>query len=374
MLLSNPFVSDPRVYAEVRALSENGYDVTVVAWDRTCAQPETEDRDGIHIRRVRVRATFGQGTRQLLPFLAFWRQAIAALSQEKVDVVHCHDLDTLFAGWVVARRQCAGLVYDAHECYPAMFAVHGSPLISRLLETVDRGLSRQVDVVITVGQRLAARFRAMTPKPVFVVGNWKNSHAYQIDAEHIRAVAKRLGIGDRLVVSYIGGINQGRVFPPLIAAAKNRPRVFLIIAGDGSQRQAVTRLMEEMNNGVYLGQVPLADVPQYVALSDVVYYGLNASSPNNQFSAPNALFAALAAGKAVLTTSVGEIAQIVREEDCGIVLDTPSAQTIESALERLENRAFLHQCKQNATHAGQAKYNWGNAQRVLLGIYKDLAA
>ena len=132
--------------------------------------------------------------------------------------------------------------------------------------------------------------------------------------------------------------------------------------------------MEEMNNGVYLGQVPLADVPQYVALSDVVYYGLNASSPNNQFSAPNALFAALAAGKAVLTTSVGEIAQIVREEDCGIVLDTPSAQTIESALERLENRAFLHQCKQNATHAGQAKYNWGNAQRVLLGIYKDLAA
>jgi len=105
MLLSNPFVSDPHVYAEALALSENGYDVTVVAWDRTCAHPETEDRGGIHIRRVRVRATFGQGTRQLLPFLAFWRQAISALSQMKVDVVHCHDLDTLFAGWVVARRQ-----------------------------------------------------------------------------------------------------------------------------------------------------------------------------------------------------------------------------------------------------------------------------
>jgi len=132
--------------------------------------------------------------------------------------------------------------------------------------------------------------------------------------------------------------------------------------------------MEEMNNGVYLGQVPLADVPQYVVLSDVVYYGLNASSPNNQFSAPNALFAALAAGKAVLTTSVGEIAQIVREEDCGTILDTPSVQAIENTLGRLENRALLHQCKQNAMRAGRTKYNWDSVRRVLLSVYKELAA
>jgi len=374
MLLSNPFVSDPRVYAEARALSESGYDVTVVAWDRTCAHPETEDRDGIHIRRVRVRATFGRGARQLLPFFAFWRQAMAALSQMKVDVVHCHDLDTLFAGWVVAHRQCAGLVYDAHECYPAMFAVHGSQLVPRLLAMVETGLSKQVDVVITIGQLLAHRFRAMTPKPVFVVGNWKNSHEYQVDTERMHAVAKRLGIGDRLVVSYIGGINRDRIFYPLIAAVKNRPQAFLIIAGDGDQREEVVRLIEGMDNGVYLGRIPFEDVPQYVALSDVVYYGIDASCPNNQFSAPNALFAALAAGKAVLTTSVGEIAQIVREEGCGIVLGFPSVQAIENALERMENPTFLHQCKQNAIYAGQTKYNWENAQRILLSIYKDLTA
>ena len=97
------------------------------------------------------------------------------LFQEKIDVVHCHDLDTLFAGWVIARRQRAKLVYDAHECYPAMFAGHGGQLMPRLLETVDRTLAKRVDALITIGQLLAARFRTLTPKPVFVVGNWKNT-------------------------------------------------------------------------------------------------------------------------------------------------------------------------------------------------------
>ena len=102
MLLSNPFVSDPRVHAEAKTLSENGYDVTIVAWDRECRYPEVENWDGIHIRRVRARSSFGQGARQLLPLLSFWQRAMVILSQEKADVIHCHDLDTLFVGWIVA--------------------------------------------------------------------------------------------------------------------------------------------------------------------------------------------------------------------------------------------------------------------------------
>ena len=186
-------------------------------------------------------------------------------------------------------------------------------------------------------------------------------------------MAREIGVQGRLVVSYIGGLNQDREIELLTRAVRNCPRVFLIVAGKGDQQDKVTRLMQKMTNGIYLGWIPPTDVPQYVALSDVVYYGLRAENPNNQFSAPNALFTALAAGRAVLTTSIGEIAQIVREEECGIVLDVLSGQAIESALERLEDQTFLRQCKQNALSAGQTRYNSSNAQRVLLDIYEALS-
>jgi len=99
MLLSNPFVSDPRVYSEVKALSQNGYDVAVITWDREYQYPSTEDRQGILVRRIHAAATFGRGLRQMGALLSFWQRAISMLIPENVDIVHCHDLDTLPVGW-----------------------------------------------------------------------------------------------------------------------------------------------------------------------------------------------------------------------------------------------------------------------------------
>ncbi|MCK4432384.1 MAG: glycosyl transferase family 1, partial [Methanomicrobia archaeon] len=58
MLLSNPFKPDPRVYKEAKSLVNNGYDVTVFAWDRECKYPKKEIIDGIKIERVRLKAPY----------------------------------------------------------------------------------------------------------------------------------------------------------------------------------------------------------------------------------------------------------------------------------------------------------------------------
>jgi hypothetical protein len=39
MLLSNAFLPDPRVLKEARSLTNAGYDVTVIAWDREGTYP-----------------------------------------------------------------------------------------------------------------------------------------------------------------------------------------------------------------------------------------------------------------------------------------------------------------------------------------------
>jgi len=51
-----------------------------------------------------------------------------------------------------------------------------------------------------------------------------------------------------------------------------------------------------------------------------VYYGFDPNNPNARFSAPNKLFEALAAGKPLVTGDFGEIGEVVRESECGVIL------------------------------------------------------
>lgn len=373
MLLSNPFVSDPRVYAEAMTLTAHGYRVTVIGWDRTCSHPGAEEKEGISIQRIRIPATYGQGMRQIVPLLTFWWKLVGALRHVQADVIHCHDLDTLLPGWIAARRTRAKLVYDSHECYPAMYASHGqNRWVPRLLQGLDSFLSRRVDLVITVGQLLKERFEKMTNRPVVVVGNWKQAADFRYPSTQMAELAEQLAVNGRVVVSFIGNMNRDRAILPWLQVAPQVPDMLFVVAGRGDQEEEVKVLAGQTDNIAFLGFVPMQDVSLYTALSDVLYSGLNAAYPNNDYSAPNALFSALAAGNAILTTNLGDVARIVEEERCGVVLKSLEPGEMLAALDRFRDPQFLITCKANAARAYQRQYNWGNAEQILLNSYDQL--
>jgi glycosyltransferase involved in cell wall biosynthesis len=116
--------------------------------------------------------------------------------------------------------------------------------------------------------------------------------------------------------------------------------------------------------------------------ADVVYYGLRSDFPNNRFSSPNALYSALAAGRPLLTTDVGEISQVVRKEGCGLILPQPGATgcsmaaayatAIGQALEELRVPEVRAAMAARARCAGEGVYNWRVAEARLLDLYRQL--
>ncbi|VVB60899.1 Glycosyltransferase Family 4 [uncultured archaeon] len=100
MILSNPFIVDPRVYKEAKSLSDAGHELTVVFWDRHAEYSSDEKIHGVRVIGIR-----NNGLMKVLPHDLFrnplwWRKAFKkALKLYKngcrFDVVHCHDLDTL---------------------------------------------------------------------------------------------------------------------------------------------------------------------------------------------------------------------------------------------------------------------------------------
>ena len=373
MLLANPFLPDPRVLKEARSLLRHGYEITVLAWDREERFPPAEDHQGIRIERIRVRSRYDRKLSQLPRILLLWYRMILLGRRKDIDIIHCHDLDTLFPGIVLKLLLKKPLCYDAHENYALVKSVSLPIFFVKMLRLAEKLLLNKADAIFTASTFVGDEFRAVTRRPVITIGNyWPLDVSAHISPDEVAGERDRLGIPPgHLTIVYIGGLKRTRKIAPLLEVVQDGMGVHLVICGAGEQQDAVEQEARRKRCVTYLDWVPLERVPLYSRLSDVVYYGLE-KYPGALYNSPNALFLALATGRAMLATDIGDLGEIVRRERCGIVMRRCDREEVLSALARLKNRTFLRSLQDNALCAARERYNWDHAERMLLRTYRRL--
>ncbi|MDX9832257.1 MAG: glycosyltransferase family 4 protein [Anaerolineae bacterium] len=375
MLLSNAFRPDPRVAREAQALAATGHQVTIVCWDREGSLPASETVDGYRVERVQdVRSVYGAGPRQLLYIPRFWREAVRRVRTLRPDVLHCHDLDTLPAGWWLKGRCPVRLVYDAHEDYPALMSLYLPRPMVAALAWLERRLLQRVDSVITASTVLADKLRSWGVDPVVTIGNVQPLEAFAAVGEAQTAAARAaLGLApEDLVVAYIGGFSRNRQLLPLIEAARQMPGVQVLLWGDGHQRAAVEAAAAQVPNVRYLGWLPAEQVPLHMCLADVVYYCLVPDYPGAVYNAPNTLSNAMAAGRPIVANDVGDLGRIVRQTGCGVLVPEVTREAIRGAIELLRDLETRRRMGRAGRAAAEAEYNWSAAQGQLDKVYAEL--
>ena len=366
MLLSNPYRPDPRVKKEASSLVEHGYKITIVCWDRLNEFPSIENIDGIDILRIAVKSDYASGSRQVLNIPRFWYHAIKIVNRLNPDIIHCHDLDTTPIGYYFARKNTIPWIYDAHECYPEQMKTQVGSMIYQLLSRIDQFMAPKANRIITINELLADYYRELGGD-VTIVGNFQPLISKRRTSSLSRA---EVGIAEEeYVVAYIGGFTPARAIIPLIKATAINKKVTVILVGDGSQRASITELLPSHPGVRYIGWIPQDQVDRYFILSDVIYYGLYAASGNSRYSSPNALFQAMQYGKPVITTDLGEIADIVRKENCGLVIEQPTAPLIARAIHEMNDLGLRQKLGANGRRASEKKYNWAIAEKSLLSTY-----
>jgi glycosyltransferase involved in cell wall biosynthesis len=84
------------------------------------------------------------------------------------------------------------------------------------------------------------------------------------------------------------------------------------------------------------------------------------------------LYEALAAGRPLITGDFGEIADVVREAECGIVLPEYSSAEIQKAFTILEDVSVRNAMAANAVRFGRTFLNWEKGEAVLYQEYSSL--
>ena len=373
MLLANAFTADPRVYNEATSLIRAGHAVTVVAWDREGTNLRRESWDGIDVVRLRTRllprryragSPFWVGFNLLLWQRQAYRQALKLHKGGRFDVIHCHDLDTLWIGLRLKRKLKVPLVYDAHEIYGYM--VSGSvrrPLV-RMIFWLEKRLVRKVDRIINVCEPQRRYFETITDRPVTMIMNCKPLQGREYQTPD----------NEELTVLYIGILYAARALRMLVQVAKELSGVRCLIGGTGHPAYvaALEEECAEASDVTFLGRVPMDQVIPMTVKADVVFCMFDPADPSNQIGMPNKLFEAMACGRPIVCTKGVYSGEVTEQEEAGLAVEYNEEALREAIIRLRDDPGLRERLGRNALKAAMREYNWERQEEKLLKLYDSL--
>jgi glycosyltransferase involved in cell wall biosynthesis len=365
MLVTNDVSHDTRVRREARALMDAGAAVTIVGVGSSEAADDVYDIRLVKPARASsVRAWMARVIANLCATWSFERRMQRAAIDVRGDVYHCHDLDTLWAGYRVSRRHKAALVYDSHELYLEQPGIRDQWWAS-LLAPVERYIAPQADMVITVNDAVADELvkRYPIPRPV-VVYNGPDRCAVPVSSAR------------PLRVLFQGSFTEGRGLRDVLRAVTLvRGLVHVSLQGFGPLEHELREMVELLRLRADVTFIPPCapeDTARCSAGYDVGIVAEDPSSLSFYLSSPNKFFSYLGGGLAVLVPDLPVIRGILDEYECGMVVDEMTPVALASALCWLaEHPKDVMRMKQGAARAC-AEYSWGNQARRLVDAYEGV--
>jgi len=368
MILSNPFMVDPRVHKEAKALVDNGHEVTVIVWDRLHEYKAEDIVDGVKL--VMIHNT---GLLKILPNDLFrnpiwWRRAYKKGKELynngfKFDAVHCHDLDTLQAGVWLKKKLGIKLVYDAHELWGYLIENDVPRFVVKKAFSMEKKLIKNVDHIITVSPPFVEYFKSISDKPITLVMNSKDLeyNKYEPPAEKI------------FTLIYIGGMKKQRFFPEIIDIIGNMENVQLILAG---KKENIYYEMQEYSkkysNIKFLGTIPTHEILPLTRKSHATFIIINPKSKHYQKTLFNKQFEAMVTARPIIVTKKTFAAEMTQELECGITVDYNKESVKKAIITLRDNPELAQQLGKNALKAAKEKYNWETEKKKLLKVYSEI--
>ena len=369
MLLSNPFVQDPRVYNEAKSLIKKGHKVTVLAWDKDKGHPHTESKDNIKIVR-----SYNSLIMKILPYdifkMHFWWykgyiDALDLYDKTPFDVVHCHDLDTLPIGVKLKKKLGLKLVYDAHEIWGYMISNDIPQIWANYYLNKEKKLIQYLDGFIIAEDKYADYFKTFTNKELISILNCK-----KILSKKYFPPKK----SSTFTLLFIGRLSSTRFLLELVESVKDLDKVKCIIGGIGKEKfvDKLKQKCKETDNVDFIGPVPLNEVIPMTKKTDAVVCIVNPDVLNNKIATANKQFEAMVCGRPVICTKGTRSGEVTENEKCGIVVDYSIDSLRKGIIKLRDNPKLCLTLGKNALKAAIDKYNWEKQEEKLIKIYEQI--
>lgn len=290
------------------------------------------------------------------------------------DLYHFHDPELILIG-LALKASGRHVIYDIHEDTPRVIATRGylpgsvSHLLSWMLERFENFAARQFSALVAATPAIGHRFRSQNSKTV-VINNYPKRD--ELFIKSARSWEER-----QLAICYVGNITLIRGAREMVLAMGCLPEslhVSLELAGtiwpESLPRQMMT--LPGWDRVCWLGQINRQDV---AGLLGRVRAGLVLFHPypNHIDAQPNKFFEYMSAGLPVIASDFPLWRDIIKKNNCGLLVNPLDIKAIASAIEYLLNHPVEAEIMGNhGRESVIAKYNWEGEENKLLNLYEDL--
>jgi glycosyltransferase involved in cell wall biosynthesis len=185
-------------------------------------------------------------------------------------------------------------------------------------------------------------------------------------------IRRSLGSTDRIVVGFTGTFGPWHGAPVLAEAAKllnaRLPLCHFLFIGNGEQRALTESIIQSgAVNATFAGTIEHDGVAAYLDACDILASPHVPSSDGSEFfGSPTKLFEYLAMEKGIVASRIGQVGDVIIDEENGLLVEPGNANELARGIERLALDEVLRRRLGTAARAdAMARYTWRhNAARV----------
>jgi colanic acid biosynthesis glycosyl transferase WcaI len=339
-------------------LAQSSYDVEVITSqqryeDSRSALPANENIRGVTIHRVPT-TQFGRShlPGRLVDYASFYASLWRAINRIALpgDILVAKTDPPILGALVThaARRRKAHLVNWLQDLYPEIAMTLGVPFmkgaVARGLTSLRDASLRSARTNVVIGERMAAvlRTHAVSSDRIHVIPNWcadPSIAPYAPETEN--PLRRSWDLRQKFIFGYSGNLGRAHEFETVLRAARllrNEPRIVFLIVGGGHFVRALSSRVRELHLEdrfvfqPYQQQTTLNDA---LNLPDIHWISLRPELEG--LIVPSKFYSIAAAGKPMVIISAkdGELATVVRREECGFVIEPGDSAGLASLLTRL---------------------------------------
>lgn len=398
MILNAPYPADMRVKKETDALIKAGFHIHLLCLRRN-NERRKEELNGIKITRIDA----GKNNYEL----AFWdiimsltfkhpgfmRAMPGWIEENKLEVIHVHDLPLAGTALAIRKKTSAKVVVDLHENYPEALRTWFEwkkgfliKLKNKLFLNPERWTRHEKkaviesDYVIAVVEEMKHRLiqkHHINPDKIVVISNTEDKSFLNQPIDP--SVYENFQNKFRIV--YSGGIGPHRGVDTAIEGMKSLQSysdIELIIIGSGSKDvikhlKSISKVLGVENHVHFLGHQPFHKFYSFMHLADVNIIP-HKSNEHTDNTIPHKLFQSMMSGRPVIVSSSAPLKRIVEGASAGLIFQANNPSDFAAKILVLYNNKNLGDTlgRNGKKVTTEGTLNWDEEQTNLVNFYNVL--
>lgn len=367
---SNPVNPDSRVEKEVNSLIKAGYEVEILAWDRSDKYKTKEsylslEAGKVKITRFGIPASFGGGIKKNLGPLVFFQIRLyfwLYKNRNNYDVIHACDFDTAYTAFRLAKLFRKKFIYDIFDYYVDAFSVPNK--LKKIIKKKDHEIINSANAVIICTDKRREQIKGTTPKKLTVIHNTPAKS---------KEALKKLDLNtNKIKLVYVGILGNGRFIKEIVEIVKANKQYEFHIGGFGEYEDYLDQVSQNHSNIYFYGRLPYKKTLELENSCDIMTAIYDPSVLNHYYAAPNKFYEALMLGKPLIMVQNTGMDEVVLKNEIGEVIEyTPDS--LRKAIDRLVKRKNTwDRISLRMKNLYEKEYGWSKMEKRLLKLYEEI--